>query len=96
MRGEATTKREAVDVQALTYSCPSETPRPKGGASQKPYKIVWGNLSPNPPKTDAIHPRAKHGALWHELVDEIIEYSINGKMISIGALKSLSISMQLL
>ena len=49
----------------------SEAPRPKGGASQKPCKIVWGNLSPNPPKMDVIHPRAKHEALWHALVEAI-------------------------
>ena len=38
------------------------------GVEPKPYLIGWGNLSPKPPNKDAIQPRAKHGAFWHEVV----------------------------
>jgi hypothetical protein len=53
----------------------SETPRPKGGASHKPYLISWGNLSSKPPNKDSIHPRATHGAFWNGLVKENFESS---------------------
>lgn len=45
---------------------PRETLRLKGRNYQKPLKEILESLSPKPPKMDAIHPRAKHGAHWHE------------------------------
>jgi hypothetical protein len=50
------------------WNLPVKLPAQRAGLLKNLIKITWGNLSPKPPKKDAIHPRAKHGAFWHELV----------------------------